>query len=84
MFGCGKTCSVARLPVIVIDRFAVWETAGSSESVTFTVKFEVPTADGVPLMAPVAAFNVKPAGSAPVEMLQAYGAKPPVAASVCE
>jgi len=58
------------LPVIVIDRFAVWETAGASESVTFTVKFEVPWAVGVPLMTPVAAFNVKPAGRAPPEMLQ--------------
>ena len=34
-------------------------------SVTCAVKLDVPTVVGVPVSAPVAAFNIKPAGNAP-------------------
>jgi hypothetical protein len=48
-----------------------------------TVKLKVPVAVGVPLMAPVAGARVRPAGSAPVVMLQLpRGGVPPVAARV--
>jgi len=40
------------------------------------------TAVGVPVIAPVPPFNVKPAGSAPTLIDQAYGVMPPVAPSV--
>jgi hypothetical protein len=40
------------------------------ESVTFTVKSEVPVALGVPLIDPVLGFKVKPAGKVPALMLQ--------------
>ena len=54
-----------------ILRFAVAVFAvGVSESVTVTVKFTVPDALGVPEIAPVAAFNVKPAGKLPVVTAQ--------------
>jgi hypothetical protein len=52
-------------------RFAVAVFAvGVSESVTVTVKFTVPDAVGVPEIAPVAVFNVKPAGKLPVVTAQ--------------
>src|SRR5271165_6242107 len=69
---------------IVIDSAAVFDTAGTSESVTFTVKFVVPAAVGVPLIAPVDAFSVNPAGRLPTDIAQLYGVVPPVAANVCE
>lgn len=56
------------------DRFA--------ESVTLTVKFEVPDAVGVPLMAPLA-LRVKPAGSAPALTDHVYGGVPPLAPRFC-
>ncbi len=34
-------------------------------SVAWTVKFDVPLPLGVPVMAPVAAFSVRPVGNAP-------------------
>src|SRR5271165_4788228 len=70
--------------LIVIDSAAVFDTAGTSESVTFTVKFVVPAAVGVPLIAPVDAFSVNPAGKLPTDIAQLYGVVPPVAANVCE
>jgi len=42
----------------------------AAESVTFTVKVEVPVAVGVPEMTPVLAFSVKPDGSVPTLILQ--------------
>ena len=69
---------------MVIDKLTDCETAGISESVTIMVKFDVPVAVGVPLIAPVAAFNVNPAGKVPLKMDHVYGAAPPVAATVCE
>lgn len=50
------------------------------ESVTSAVKLNVPGVVGVPVMAPVEGFNVRPAGSAPVTMEKVYGGVPPVAA----
>jgi hypothetical protein len=48
-----------------------------------TVKLKVPVAVGVPLMVPAAGDSVRPAGSAPVVMLQVpRGGVPPVAARV--
>ncbi len=44
---------------------------GDCESVTFTVKFEVPAAVGVPVIAPVVLSNVNPLGRPPAVMLQA-------------
>ena len=39
---------------------------------------------GVPVIAPVLEFKLKPAGSAPLEIDHAYGSVPPVADTVCE
>jgi hypothetical protein len=52
-------------------------------SFTVAVKFAVPAVVGVPLMVPFA-LGLKPAGSAPAEMLQVYPPVPPLAPSVCE
>jgi len=54
----------------VMLRFAEAEVAGEPESVTLTVKLEVPAVVGVPEIAPVAAVSVRPAGSEPEVMLQ--------------
>jgi len=64
-------------------RFAVAVLAvGVSESVTVTVKFVVPEAVGVPEMAPVEAFRIRPAGKLPVVTVHEYGVMPPVACNV--
>ena len=55
---------------------------GVAESVTITVKAEVPDVVGTPLICPVAAFKVKPSGRAPTVTLQVYGVVPPLACSV--
>jgi len=70
--------------LIVIDSAAVFDTAGTSESVTCTVKLDVPTAFGVPLITPVDVFSDNPAGKLPTEIAQLYGVVPPVAVNVCE
>src|ERR1017187_6898372 len=49
--------------------------AAVDESVTCTVKFEVPEMVGSPLMAPEA-FNDRPVGKAPLTRLQVSGALP--------
>ena len=46
-----------------------------------TVKFDVPAAVGVPVIAPVASFKLKPAGRLPVVIVHVIGAVP-VAARV--
>ena len=48
---------------------AVAVAGGVSESATCTVKFDVPAVVGVPVMAPVLAFNCKPDGKVPLVML---------------
>ena len=53
-------------------------------SVTFTVKENVPEAEGVPEITPEEAVKVKPAGSEPLLMLHEYGVVPPLACSVAE
>lgn len=58
--------------------------AGEPESVTLTVKLEVPVVVGEPEIVPVAAVSVRPAGNAPEVMLQLYGVVPFVAVSVVE
>jgi hypothetical protein len=55
-----------------------------AESRTRTVKLDVATAAGVPLIAPVAASNVNPPGSEPPVMDQLYGPVPPAAANAPE
>jgi hypothetical protein len=49
------------------------------ESTTCAVKLNVPEVVGVPVMAPVEEFSVKPAGSEPLMMENVYGGTPPVA-----
>jgi hypothetical protein len=56
---------------------------GAPLSAARTVKNEVPTVAGVPLINP-ALDNVKPAGSVPEVIVQLYGAVPPAAVSVWE
>jgi hypothetical protein len=53
-----------------------------AESVAVTVKAEVPEVVGTPLICPVAAFKVRPAGKTPTVTLQVYGGVPPLAWSV--
>jgi len=53
-------------------------------SVTRTVKFEVPAVVGVPVIAPVDPFNVKPAGKLPTTVAHVYGVVPPAATKVAE
>src|SRR5215831_15676076 len=49
-----------------------------AESAASTVKLNVPAAAGVPLTTPPEAFSVRPSGSAPADIRNAYGAVPPV------
>ena len=56
----------------------VTEFGGLAESVAFTVIGEVPAAVGVPVMAPVVGFRVRPAGSVPVARVQVIAPVPPV------
>ncbi len=62
---CVATLSVVALTVSE----NCWLTLCAEPSVTFTVKFEVPTAVGVPLNAP-AVDNVMPAGSVPLDTVK--------------
>jgi hypothetical protein len=49
----------------VIDKLAEAVFTGLLESVTCTVKLEVPVAVGVPVMAPLEALRLSPPGSEP-------------------
>jgi hypothetical protein len=51
-------------------------------SATCAVKIDVPAAVGVPLMTPVEAFRLRPAGKPPLVIDQVFGAVPPLAARV--
>jgi hypothetical protein len=51
------------------------------ESTTCAVKLNVPDTVGVPVMAPVVVFKLKPVGKEPVIIENVYGGTPPVAAS---
>ena len=44
--------------------------------VALTVKFDVPIAVGVPVIAPLVAFKLKPAGSVPLLIAQVIGVVP--------
>jgi len=72
---CGAVMTMLRLCVAVF--------VGDSESVTVTVKPIVPTAGpiGLPVMAPVLAFRLSPAGRLPVVTAQVSGETPPAACS---
>ena len=74
---------IVSLALIVMLRVAVAILAGVEESVTVTVKLEVPAAVGVPEITP-APLNVRPAGSVPDVTAQVYGAVPEEAANVVE
>ena len=52
-------------------------------SVAFTVKLNVPEADGVPASTP-AALSVNPSGNAPALTAHEYPGVPPLAENVCE
>ena len=51
-------------------------------SCTVIVKLLVPEAVGVPVMAPLEAFRLRPAGRLPLVIDQVYGVLPPEAARV--
>ena len=53
-------------------------------SVAVIVKLEVAAVVGVPVIAPVVAFNDRPAGKLPADTLNVYEPVPPVALTVCE
>lgn len=68
--------------VIEIDSDCVAPRVGLLESITPTVKLATPTGPlGVPVIAPVEAFRVSPAGSEPEATDHPYGGDPPVATS---
>jgi hypothetical protein len=68
---------------IVSVRFTVFVCFGLPESCTWNVSGELLTAAvGVPVMAPVEAFNDSPAGRVPLVTDHVNGMVPPVAASV--
>ncbi len=50
-------------------------------STTLIVKSKVPAADGVPVIAPVVVFRLKPAGREPAETEKVYGETPPLTAT---
>ena len=53
-------------------------------SVAVIVKLLLAAVVGVPVIAPVPAFNERPAGKLPTETLNVYEPVPPVALTVCE
>ena len=64
---------------MVIESGCVAVSCGTEWSATLTVKFAVPTAFGVPVMAPVIGSNVRFEGSDPELTDQVYGNVPPAA-----
>lgn len=61
----------------------VADCAGLLESATLIVKFTVPFGPvGEPVIAPVLAFRLSPAGRLPTVMLHVYGANPLLAVTV--
>src|ERR1017187_10813987 len=70
---------------IVRVRSTVTECTGTAESLTLNVSgVAVMGFVGVPLISPVAAFKVRPAGNVPAVTCQLAGGTPPVDVSVCE
>jgi predicted ribosome-associated RNA-binding protein Tma20 len=74
---------------VVTDRAAVTTTVSGAValapelSATCAVKFDVPAADGVPLITP-AELSDSPVGSVPALTVHEYPPVPPLAARVCE
>ena len=63
-------------------QFAVFVPAAVPvESTTWAVKLNVPGVVGVPVIAPVDGFRIKPPGSEPLTIENVYGGIPPVATS---
>ena len=58
MIGGGFTVVVQLVVVVPVER--------PEESTTFAVKLNVPAVVGVPVMAPVLVFSVRPAGRLPL------------------
>ncbi len=58
---------------------AVTVTGVVAESVTETLKLNVPAAVGVPEIAPVELLNVNPVGSAPLAIAKLFVPEPPLA-----
>jgi len=66
--------------MVMLNAF-VLVSGGLPESVTFTVKLEVPAVVGVPVIAPVLALRLNPAGKAPLVILHVNGETPPLSCS---
>lgn len=66
------------------DNEAVADCTGEDESVTLTVKFDVAAAVAVPIIAPVEAFRLSPAGNEPEVTVHVYGVLPPFACNAPE
>jgi len=62
---------------VVILQF--WDAVAGAESRTLTVNKLVAAAVGMPVIAPVAPLRIKPAGSVPDVIVNAYGGVPPEA-----
>jgi hypothetical protein len=68
-----------QVPGLVISRLScfVADCGGAPESVTFSVNADVPAFAGVPVIAPLFAFKLSPAGNVPVKTLHVTGCAPP-------
>src|SRR5437588_10131133 len=73
-----EIAKVGAAVLIVMRRAVVAEFGGLAESLARTMKAEVPAAVGVPVMAPVVAFKVRPAGRVPVARRQVTAPVPPI------
>jgi hypothetical protein len=75
-------CKGTTALVVVIESAWVADCGVDAESLTLTLNGNVPEAEGVPVIAPVEAFRLRPPGSDPEAMLQTYGSVPPAAVRV--
>src|SRR4051812_16664385 len=69
-------CRSTGEPTTISVQYAV--STAPLESVTREVKLYVPGVVGVPVMAPVSGFRVRPGGSEPCTIANLYGPAPPV------
>ncbi len=79
--------SAGRLDVVIVSPETIaidsaFVAVAPGVSVTRAVKFDVPAAVGVPVIAPVDVLRESPAGRLPEEIHHTYGVVPPVAAIV--
>jgi hypothetical protein len=63
---------------VIVQLVLVVPAARPEESTTFAVKLKAPGVVGVPVMAPVAGFRVRPGGRLPAVIENVNGACPPV------